>query len=111
VWALGFTMFAEYADAGKSYRHMVLSIARELPAGHDCVSSYNLGEPQRAMLHYFAGIRTYRESVPGRERDCELLLVQGARANMYVPGPEWVQIWEGARRGDRRELYRLYRRG
>jgi 4-amino-4-deoxy-L-arabinose transferase-like glycosyltransferase len=111
VWALGFTMFGDYADAGKSYRHMVMSIARELPPEHGCISSYNLGEPQRAMLHYFAGIRTYRESVPGRERDCELLLVQGARANIYVPGPEWMQIWEGARRGDRRELYRLYRRG
>jgi 4-amino-4-deoxy-L-arabinose transferase-like glycosyltransferase len=111
VWAMAFSMFAQYVDAGKTYRQMVLGIARELPAGHDCVSSYNLGEPQRAMLHYFAGIRTYRDGVPGRTRECSVLLVQGARAGMYVPGPGWVQIWEGARRGDRRELYRLYRRG
>jgi 4-amino-4-deoxy-L-arabinose transferase-like glycosyltransferase len=110
VWALAFTMFGEYADAGKSYRQMVQTIARTLPEGHECVSSYNLADPQRAMLHYFAGIRTYREEIPARARRCDVMLVQGSRAGIYVPGREWEQIWEGARRGDRRELYRLYRR-
>ena len=29
------------------------------------------------MLHYFVGIRAYREEAPERRRDCDLLLVQG----------------------------------
>jgi 4-amino-4-deoxy-L-arabinose transferase-like glycosyltransferase len=110
AWAMGFTMFADYVNAGKSYRRVAMQIARELPAGHECVSSYNLGTAQRAMFHYFAGVLTYREGVPGRSRDCDVLLVQGQRANIYVPGPQWTQRWEGMQRGDRRELFRLYER-
>lgn len=110
AWAMGYTMFADYVNAGRSYRHVALQIARELPAGHACVSSYNLGTAQRAMLHYFGGVLTFREGVPGRSRDCDVLLVQGQRANIYVPGPEWTQTWEGTHRGDRRELFRLYRK-
>jgi 4-amino-4-deoxy-L-arabinose transferase-like glycosyltransferase len=110
IWAIAVTMFVDYVDAGKSYRRVMTSIARELPAGYECVSSYNLGDAQRGMLHYFAGVRSYREGVPGQSRECDVLLVQGARANIYVPGPEWTQIWEGNRRGERRELFRLYRR-
>jgi 4-amino-4-deoxy-L-arabinose transferase-like glycosyltransferase len=107
IWAIAAIMFMDYVDAGKTYRRVMTSLARELPAGYDCVSSYNLGDVQRGMLHYFAGVRSYREGVPGESRECSLLLVQGARANMYVPGPEWTQLWEGSRRG---ELFRLYRR-
>ena len=111
IWSIASLMFTDYVNAEKSYRQVVMAMARELPPGHDCISSYALGDAQRAMLHYFAGIRTWRESVPGRSRDCQILIVQGARANMYVPGPEWVQIWEGARAGEKRELFRLYKRG
>jgi 4-amino-4-deoxy-L-arabinose transferase-like glycosyltransferase len=110
IWALAATMFMGYVDADKTYRKVMTSIAQALPAGYDCLSSYNVADAQRALLHYYTGIRTFREGVPGRGRFCQVLLVQGARANMYVPGPEWVQIWEGARRGERRELFRLYRR-
>jgi 4-amino-4-deoxy-L-arabinose transferase-like glycosyltransferase len=110
VWALAFTMFNDYIDVDKSYREVMQSIGREVSRSRACVSSYNLGESQRAMLHYYAGIRTWREGVPGRSRHCEVLLVQGARTHIFVPGPEWVQFWEGTRRGERRELFRLYRR-
>jgi hypothetical protein len=74
------------------------------------VSSYNLGEPQRAMLEYFAGIVTRRENQPARQRDCDVLLVQGSRSGIYVPDENWEAIWFGARPGDDKELYRLYRR-
>jgi 4-amino-4-deoxy-L-arabinose transferase-like glycosyltransferase len=110
IWALAFTMFNDYIDVDKSYRDVMLTIGRELSRSRACVSSYNLGDSQRAMLHYYAGIRTWREGVPGRSRPCDVLLVQGARTRMFVPGPEWVQFWEGQRRGERRELFRLYRR-
>jgi len=75
------------------------------------MSARNLGDPQRAMLEYFAGIVTYRDEIPGRQRQCDLLLVQGSRTSIHQPGPNWTKIWEGARLGDDKELFQLYRRG
>jgi 4-amino-4-deoxy-L-arabinose transferase-like glycosyltransferase len=118
AWAVGVTMvwglltifFWEYADSRNSYRPLVMEVTRQLPRGYTCISSYNLGEPQRALFEYFAGIVTYRDEVPSRRRDCDVLLVQGMRTGIYQPGPPWEQLWEGTRPGDKRELFRLYRR-
>ena len=118
AWAVGVTMvwglltifFWEYADSRNSYRPLVMEVIRQLPPGYTCISSHSLGEPQRALFEYFAGIVTYREEVPSRKRDCDILLVQGMRAGIYQPGAPWQQFWEGTRPGDKRELFRLYRR-
>jgi len=110
VWGLLLILFVDYADAGKSYRSMIYSLHAALPKHYDCVSSYNLGEPQRALLEYFAGIVTYRENQPSRKRDCHVLLVQGFRNYIFVPSPHWHKIWEGARPGDNKEEYQLYER-
>ncbi len=118
AWAAGVTMtwglltlfFWEGVDTRNSYRAVVMEVARALPPGYTCISSNSLGEPQRALFEYFAGIVTYREEVPARQRDCDILLVQGMRGGIHQPGPQWEQFWEGTRPGDRRELFRLYRR-
>ena len=72
AWAVGVTMvwglltlfFWEYADSRNSYRPLVMEVTRQLPPGYTCLSSHSLGEPQRALFEYFAGIVTYREEVP-----------------------------------------------
>jgi hypothetical protein len=110
TWALMATLFIGWADNAKSYRSMFVSMQRTLPAGYDCVSSRGLGEPQRALLHYVAGIITHREEVPGRRRACELLLVQGKPQEEIAPGAPWQKIWEGVRPGDKDERFWLYRR-
>jgi 4-amino-4-deoxy-L-arabinose transferase-like glycosyltransferase len=110
IWALLTLFFWEYADSRNSYRPLVMEVARTLPPGYTCISSHSLGEPQRALLEYFAGIVTYRDEVAARRRDCDILLVQGMRSGIYQPGWPWEQFWEGTRPGDRRELFRLYRR-
>jgi 4-amino-4-deoxy-L-arabinose transferase-like glycosyltransferase len=110
MWALLAILFVGWADNAKSYRKMIVSMERALPKQYDCVSSRDLGEPQRAMLHYFAGIITHREEVPSRKRSCELLLVQGVPQKSVIPGAGWKKIWEGARPGDKDERYRLYLR-
>ncbi len=110
VWALMATLFLGWADNVKSYRSMVVSLQQALPKKYDCLSSRELGEPQRAMLHYFAGIITHRDEVPSRKRNCELLLVQGYPQLEIPPAGGWRKIWEGARPGDKDERYRLYRR-
>jgi hypothetical protein len=109
TWGLLGVLFIGWVDVGKSYRGMVVELQQALPSGYRCMSSLNLGDTERAMLHYFANIVTYREESPERRRDCDLLLVQGTLQGGAVPGPEWVRIWEGARPGDRIERYWLYR--
>jgi 4-amino-4-deoxy-L-arabinose transferase-like glycosyltransferase len=109
VWALGLTLFTGYLDTSKSYRSMVGRIVAALPERYDCVAGYNVGDAQRALLHYFGAIVTRPASTPGAQT-CELLLVQGTRAAIQDPGAGWALLWEGARPGDRKELFRLYRR-
>jgi len=110
MWALLAILFLGWADNAKSYRAMIASMEKALPKKYDCMASRNLGEAQRAMLHYFAGIITYRVEAPERKRRCELMLVQGTPREEATPGKEWKRIWDGARPGDKDERYRLYRR-
>ncbi len=110
MWALLATLFVGWADASKSYRSMVASMQLALPKQYDCIASRDLTEPQRAMLHYFAGIITYRADAPGRQRDCELLLTQGVPQYEVIPRGAWRKLWEGSRPRDKDEHYRLYQR-
>jgi hypothetical protein len=110
AWGLVAILFVGWLDAGKSYRSMIVDLQKSLPAKYDCIASQTLGEPQRAMLHYFANITTYRLEQPERRRDCTLTLVQGVVSEELLPPGHWKKIWEGARPGDKVERYRLYRR-
>jgi len=109
IWGLLNLLFLPWVDTGKSYRSVFASMQQRLPAHYRCVSSRNLGESQRAMLHYFSNIITYREEIATRRSDCDVLLTQGIVREEAVP-PGWRKIWEGARPGDKVERYRLYRR-
>jgi 4-amino-4-deoxy-L-arabinose transferase-like glycosyltransferase len=110
TWALLATLFIAWLDIGKSYRGMMAGLAAALPAKYDCLSTREVGEPQRALLHYYLGIRAYRDEEPSRRRDCDVLLVQGTPQHASAPGGNWTQVWEGNRPGDKAERYRLYRR-
>ena len=110
VWIIMMTLWLPWLDAGKSYRSMISSLQQTLPAQHACISSNKLGEPQRALLEYYAGILTRRTEVHKRI-ECDLLLTQGSASNPdAAPGPEWRKIWEGNRPGDRSERYWLFQR-
>lgn len=110
VWVMVMTLWLPWLDAGKSYRSMISSLQQSLPAQHGCISSGHLGEPQRALLEYYAGILTRRIETH-RGIECDLLLVQGGASDPDTPpGPEWRKIWEGNRPGDKSERYRLFQR-
>lgn len=109
IWGMLMSLFVAYFDTGKSYRGMIASLSAALPK-HECMSSRSLGEPQRAMLLYYAGIVTHREEVAARRRSCDLMLVQGSAAEEPTMPIGWLKIWEGARLGDRDERFRLYAR-
>ncbi len=107
IWVLAMTLWLPWLDSGKSYRSMVVSLKRALPAQYDCIASRRVDATQRAMLQYFGGILTRRHA----QSACSLQLVQGNRAAKPAEDEtEWKQIWEGGRTSDKNERYRLYRR-
>jgi 4-amino-4-deoxy-L-arabinose transferase-like glycosyltransferase len=109
VWALVAVLFVGWLDVGKSYRSMVRSLQHALPREYRCIASRGLGEPQRAMLDYFAHIITRRVEVT-RAGNCDLMLIEGRPHAERPPRGSWVKIWEGARPGDTGERYWLYRK-
>lgn len=108
-WSIATTICLPWIDAGKSYQSMIASLQQALPPHYNCIASANLGEPQRAMLDYYAGIVTRRAEAAG-EQDCSLLLVQGSSNSPYVPAAGWRPLWEGARPGDKAERFWLFGR-
>ena len=111
VWGLYSTILLSVEDSGRSYRAMILDLQKAIPARYDCVASRGLGDPQRALLDYFIGLRTERiEKRP--DANCSLLLDQTSRSDEAPGAPEgnWRVVWEGHRLGDYSELFRLYQR-
>jgi 4-amino-4-deoxy-L-arabinose transferase-like glycosyltransferase len=106
TWCLLATIWLPWIDMGKSYQSMFQDMQKALPAKFDCISSLQLGEPQRALIQYYLGIVTYREET--KRRDCDLMLFQGAVETPPNIDMKWKELWNGARPGDQRERYRLY---
>lgn len=109
VWGLLGTLMLGWFDTGMSYRRMLPDMVRALPAERRCIASRSLGESQRAIFDYFSGIVTERGENPAARKDCDLLLVQSLNSPPASPGASWVRIWDGARAGDKREHFWLYR--
>lgn len=108
VWGLLMTLWLPWLDAAKSYHVMMADMQKSLPAKFACVSSYNLGESQRALLDYYLDIRTQPFEISQRV-DCDLYLIQDERnRDIIEPGASWKLIWQGKRPSDRRENFRLY---
>jgi 4-amino-4-deoxy-L-arabinose transferase-like glycosyltransferase len=111
LWGMANSLFIAYVDTGKSYRSVIASLTQALPTNYDCIGSRALGEPQRALLHYYAGIITQREESLGRSPSCSLLLYQGNRDNPPDIPQGWHQRWEGTRPGEKEEYFWLYALG
>lgn len=108
TWCLLMALWLPWVDYGRSYRAVAASLKSALPDGAGCIAGRSLGDSQRASFHYFAGVLTVPESNWGAAR-CGLFLSQGtARSEDLPPGAGWRKIWEGNRRGDRVERFRLY---
>jgi 4-amino-4-deoxy-L-arabinose transferase-like glycosyltransferase len=109
VWGLLATIWLPYVDSRRSYRPVAEALAAHLPQG-TCIAGRNVGEPQRALLEYFADIITVRDETPQANR-CGALLVQvGGDETADAPDSGWEKVWEGRRRGDATERFVLFRR-
>ncbi len=106
IWILAMTLWLPWLDSGKSYRSMIVSLTHAMPAHYNCVArNTELGESQRAMLQYFGHIVTQRDP----SRICELRLIQGDKISRPLRDEsQYKKIWEGSRKTDKTEQYRLY---
>jgi hypothetical protein len=107
-WGLLCILMLDWFDTGMSYRALSERIVRALPAQHGCIASRGLGESQRGIFDS-AGLRTRRIEVDAAA-DCDALLEQGFTSQGPSPGAGWSRIWDGARPGDTKEHFWLYRR-
>ena len=108
AWGLTTTLWLPWIDSARSYRAVFESLAVTLPRDATCISSRGVGEGERSMLEYIAKLRTQREEVFGSPA-CPVLLVESKAAADLPPDEPWALMWSGARLGDARESFRLYR--
>jgi len=101
AWGLAMTLWLPWLDHGKSYRGVIADMKAHAAPG--CISARGLTEPQRAMFHYFAGIKA-------GAGDCPNLVMHTASAEMPDPGAGWKPLWRGTRPGDSKEYFWLFSR-
>jgi hypothetical protein len=107
---VAYTLWLPWLDAAKSYRAPIVAMASILPPEYDCMASEALGESERAMLDYVAGVRTVRREV-NPDAACSLLLVQTRdERGASAPAPiGWVELWHGRRAAESHDEFRLFR--
>lgn len=111
AWGVGVCFLLGWVDAGKTYRPVMTAIARQMPPTAHCLASSDLGEPQRAMLHYFGGLRTRRLEVDPHALECDIVLVQFRRGEAaWRPDGRWEEIWDGGRSGRSDDVFVLFQR-
>jgi len=111
VYSTIMLLFMPWLAAGNDYRNLMTEVALNAQLdSDDCLLSIGLGESQRALLDYYAGIRTFRTVSAGPPSDCQVLLVQRS-GSCNAPAeeiPQWSEYWRGSRAGDRGECLSLY---
>jgi len=105
IWALLMALFQAPLDRRLSYASVGEVLAERVPPA-DCIQTYRVRSQQRLLLAYHSG----RQFAPADPR-CSWLLVETRRRETapHIP-PGWVKRWEGARPGDRSDLFHLYAR-
>jgi len=109
VWMLTMMLGLPVIDQARSYRGLVNRVAGEIGAS-PCTLGVGVGDAQRALLDYFAGLRV----LPPGHRDagrCRTLLAQATRGELPAfDATGWQESWRGSRPGDRSEAFVLFRR-
>ena len=100
------TLWLPVFNERNTYRHVAMNIARHVAAG-DCVQTRALGMAERASFAYFAKLRYARD-----DQSCDFLLVEDYGQAAREPATDeagWILTWEGRRRANRKERFRLYK--
>lgn len=104
-WGLLMALFQTPLDERLSYASVGSALAARVPAT-ECIRTDHVRIQQRVLLTYHSG----RRLVPAGS-GCDWLLVETRQRNVEPrTSPEWVKVWDGARPGDRTNLFHLYGR-
>lgn len=106
VWGLFCLLWLPFVDYGRSYRSVLTELGHHLDP-QQCTASRGMGEPQRAMLDYYAGTKTQRLEVLSQSSCRQLIITEKGGVAPDVP---WRLVWQGTRPNDDREYFHLYRR-
>lgn len=105
IWVLLMALFQAPLDRRLSYAGVAEALVERVPSA-DCIQTDQVRSQQRLLLTYHSGLRI----VPA-DAACNWLLVEIRRRETEPTiAPGWVRQWEGARPGDRSDLFRLYAR-
>lgn len=112
AWLLLMTLWLPVFDDRNTYREVARQLADAFAGAGgtrgDCIALDDLSPAPRASLYYFAHLR------PGtRDERCNWLLLEDTGPLAHGEAPPlagWRAVWEGRRRSDRDERFRLYRR-
>ncbi|MFT7229160.1 MAG: 4-amino-4-deoxy-L-arabinose transferase-like glycosyltransferase [Methylophilaceae bacterium] len=108
IWTLLMTLWLPIIDSARSYHDVFTGFKNVLPKGYSCITSKDLGDAQRDLLHYYANVKT-QPSESGEESSCDLFLIQDKRDPTEVMLDEsWDYIWGGKRISERKESFRLF---
>nr|WP_199067297.1 glycosyltransferase family 39 protein [Chromobacterium sp. ASV5] len=111
LWGTLATLWLPALDHGMRYRDTFVALAptlRAIEARGDCVASRQLGEPQRALLEYYAGFRTLRLETRPEAKRCGWLLLQTLHDALPDPLPGEL-VLSTQRPGDHKERFYLFR--
>ncbi|HEY3491021.1 MAG TPA: hypothetical protein VGK27_13005 [Candidatus Deferrimicrobiaceae bacterium] len=108
-WGIAMGILLPWLDAGNSYRDMMVSLGKAIPAGTQEIAGISVWESSRAMLDYYIGVKV-RQVAPKDRDQYDFLLVRDNPDGNEQAGAGWNKIWEGARPGDTKEVFRLYSR-
>jgi 4-amino-4-deoxy-L-arabinose transferase-like glycosyltransferase len=106
-WGVCMTLLLPWIDEAKSFRDPFMDLAARISSG-TCVASQGLGEGQRGMLDYVAGVKTLR--LEKGSQPCAYLVAQTSDDGSIrkLPPGAWTLVWEGSRNGETRERFLLY---
>ena len=111
AWFLLMTLWMPIFNWRNTYQDVSFELAAAVkstttPESHACIAERGLDLAQRASFAWFGNLR-FDPAVRG----CSRLLVVDRRGQIQPePDGAWVLVWEGRRRADRNERFRLYRR-
>ncbi len=109
VWMLAMMLGLPIIDQARSYRGVAQALAGQL-RGASCTIGVGVGDAQRALLDYFAGLRL-RPAGDAAAAHCDTLVAQVSKGHVPAVDPAaWREAWRGSRPGDRGEAFVLYRR-